>query len=267
MNKVKLTVEYDGTDYVGWQKQPNGTSVQEQVENALQQVCGEPVQVVSSGRTDAGVHARGMVAHFETHRDLPLSAFREGVNSHLPGDIAIKHAEYVAGDFHARYSALAKRYRYSFYLGQIRSPIHSRHSWHIKRSLDVEKIRQAASFFVGQHDFNAFRSSGCDAKTTVRELFAVEIKKHGKMLHLDIIGSGFLRNMVRIIVGTLIEVGSGKRQPEEIKDLLKGRQRDLSGVTAPPQGLCLMQVWYEGKFEDWQVDVKPCKSSQKSLDK
>ncbi len=266
MNKIKLTIEYDGTAYVGWQRQPNGTSVQTLVEQALAEICGQTVQIVSSGRTDAGVHARGMVAHFETDRELPVSAFREGVNSHLPADIAVVAAERVSADFHARYDALAKRYRYSICMGPVRSPIHSRFSWHIKKDLVLVRMKQAASLLVGKHDFAAFRSSGCDARTTVREIFAVEIKKHGRMLHIDIIGSGFLRNMVRVIAGTLVEVGAGKRGPDEVRELLSGGQRELSGVTAPPQGLCLMQVWYEGDLDAWQAEIKPCKSCQKSLD-
>jgi tRNA pseudouridine38-40 synthase len=267
MKKIKLTIEYEGTAYVGWQRQPNGLSVQEAVESALARIVGEPVTIISSGRTDAGVHARGMVAHFETNTDLPLSAFREGVNSHLPNDIAIVAAEPADADFHARYSALGKRYRYTVLIGDVRSPLAARTSWHIKRRLDVEAMRSAASLLVGKHDFAAFRSSGCDAQTTVRELFSIDIKKHGRLLHFDIIGSGFLRNMVRVIVGTLVEIGSGKRSPDEIAELLATGDRDLSGVTAPPQGLCLMQVWYDAEPGEWIASLKPCKSCEKSLDK
>lgn len=267
MKKIKLTIEYDGTDYVGWQYQPKGSSLQDAVELALTQVLKHPVRIFSSGRTDAGVHARGMVAHFETEANLPLTAYREGVNSLLPSDIAIVAAEEVAADFHARYSARAKRYRYSFYLGEFRSPLAGRYSWQIKNSLDIEAMRKAAACLVGKHDFSAFRSTGCNAKTTVREMFSVEFKKHGRMLHFDILGSGFLRNMVRIMVGTLIEVGRGKRHYDEVGKLLNSGQRDLSGVTAPAQGLCLMQVWYQGDLSQWTADAKPCKSCQKSLDK
>ncbi len=266
MRKIRLTIEYDGTDYVGWQRQPNGPTVQEKVEAALGAVVGRKVDVISSGRTDAGVHARGMVAHFETDLDLPLTAFREGVNTHLPDDIAVVAAEEAPAGFHARYDALAKRYRYTILLGAIRSPIRKRYSWHVRRSLDVGAMRQAAAGFVGRHDFAAFRSAGCDAGTTVREIFSLGISRHGRLLHFDIVGDGFLRNMVRVIVGTLVEVGSGKRPPEAVTELLAGGCRDLSGVTAPPQGLCLMQVWYEGEPADWQGDAKACKSCQKSLD-
>lgn len=267
MRKLKLTIEYDGTGYVGWQRQPNGISVQGCVEEALNRVSGEIIKVVSSGRTDAGVHAREMVAHFEYNGDLPMTAFREGVNRYLPADIVITEAIEADPDFHARYSALAKMYRYSILQGDVRSPLHGRYSWHVKRPLDLDAMRSAARRLVGRHDFSAFRSSGCDAATTVRRIMSVEMGKDGRMLHIDIVGDGFLRNMVRVIVGTLVEIGVGKRGPQDISMLLEMGRRTRSGVTAPPHGLCLVKVWYDGLPTDWLPDAKPCKSSQKSLDK
>jgi len=266
MNRIRLTIEYDGTNYVGWQRQPNGLSIQEVVESALQQVVGHTVQVVSSGRTDAGVHARGMVAHFDTNFDLPMTAYREGVNAHLPVDIAITDAVVVSPEFHARYSALAKRYRYTLNIGATRSPLAARYSWHLRSPLDLESMRVAAAYLVGHHDFAAFRSSGCVAKSTVRDIFSIQIKTHGRMQYIDVIGSGFLRNMVRVIVGTLVEVGRGKRMTDEVQQLLVTCDRDRAGATAPPQGLCLMQVWYDGEPAQWRADLKPCKSCQKTLD-
>jgi len=266
MNRIRLTIEYDGTDYVGWQRQPNGLSVQEVVELALQQVVGHPVQIISSGRTDAGVHARGMVVHFDTSCVLPMTAYREGVNAHLPMDIVITDAMLVSPEFHARYSALAKRYRYTLSIGATRSPLASRFSWHLRSPLDIESMRVAAESLVGRHDFAAFRSSGCVAKSTIREIFSIRIKRHGRMQYIDVIGSGFLRNMVRVIVGTLVEVGRGKRTADEVRQLLVSCDRDRAGATAPPQGLCLMQVWYDGEPGCWSADLKPCKSCQKTLD-
>lgn len=266
MNRIRLTIEYDGTAYAGWQRQPNGLSIQEVIEAALQHIVGHPVQVVSSGRTDAGVHARGMVAHFETDRELPMSAYREGANAQLPTDIAITDAVPVPPEFHARYSARAKRYRYTLHSGATRSPLAARFSWHLRSPLDIESMRVAAAGLIGCHDFAAFRSSGCVAKTTVREIFAIHLKRHGAQLHIDVIGSGFLRNMVRVIVGTLVEVGRGKRTAEDVRQLLASGDRDRAGVTAPPQGLCLMQVWYDGEPATWIADLKPCKSCQKTLD-
>jgi len=267
MRTIKLTIEYDGTNYCGWQIQPNGPTIQQAVETALSAITGETVQVVSSGRTDSGVHARGMVAHFQTLKNLPLTAFREGVNSKLPADIAVVEAEEVAAAFHARYSALAKKYRYSICLGQVRSPLSIRHAWQFNKALDIEAMRLASSSLVGKHDFAAFRSSGCDAKTTVREIYHIGIKKHGTMLHIDIIGSGFLRNMVRVITGTLVEIGTGSRSADEMENLLQSGDRDLTGVTAPPQGLSLIKVWYEGDQKAWISREKRCNSCQKSLDK
>ncbi|SHI59568.1 tRNA pseudouridine38-40 synthase [Malonomonas rubra DSM 5091] len=244
MARIKLTIEYDGTDYVGWQVQPNGVSVQQQVESALQQLLGSPVRVHSSGRTDAGVHALGMVCHLDTQRDLPLSAWRDGLNRFLPIAIAVRQAEFAADDFHARYSAKGKRYRYTLLRDDVRSPLQRRTSWQVRQSLDLQLMTLAAQTFVGVHDFAAFRTSGCAAETTQREVFAVEMIEEGRLLHIDISGSGFLKNMVRMMVGTLVEVGRGKRPPEDVAKLLKNDRQIKPALTAPAQGLCLLEVWY-----------------------
>ncbi len=244
MRTIKLTLEYDGTDYVGWQRQPNGPSVQQIVEEALERVMGRPVTLHSSGRTDAGVHARCMVAHFRTGLALPLSAFREGINRFLPRDIAVRAAEEAAEDFHARFDARGKWYRYTLYLHPVRSPLHARTSWHIRGPLNVEAMADAARLFVGRYDFSAFRTSGCAARSTEREIYSFEISREEDLLHCDVRGSGFLRNMVRVMVGTLVEAGLGKRSVDSIFSLLSGVSPHPSGMTAPPQGLCLMEVWY-----------------------
>lgn len=244
MRTIRLTIEYDGTDYAGWQIQPNGLAVQEVVENALAKVLGEHVRLASSGRTDAGVHARGMVAHFVTLRDLPLAAFREGTNQHLPPDVAIREAMEAPSGFHARFSARGKWYRYTLYRGEVRSPLAGRTSWHIRSPLDAEAMAAAARCFVGTHDFAAFRSSSCEARTTVREIFSVELVHAGELLHIDVRGGGFLKNMVRVMVGTLVEIGLGRRPAGDVERLLQGGARRLSGRTAPARGLCLMEVWY-----------------------
>jgi tRNA pseudouridine38-40 synthase len=244
MRTIRLTIEYDGGAYSGWQFQANGLSVQEVVEGALAIVVGEKVRLISSGRTDAGVHARGMVAHFLTCRDLPLSAFREGVNRLLPRDVAIRDASESPDDFHARFDARGKWYRYTLHLGPVRSPLASRTSWHIRSALDFNAMKAGAEALVGTHDFAAFRSSGCDARTTVRTIFSVEMSREGDLLHIDVKGSGFLRNMVRVMVGTLMEIGMGKRPALEVEQLLREGCRTRAGQTAPPYGLCLMEVWY-----------------------
>jgi len=245
MSVVRLIIEYDGTQYVGWQRQPNGVSVQQVVEEALEKVCGSAPVLYSSGRTDAGVHARGMVAHFVTDRLLPMRAYREGVNRLLPCDIVVRDAAEVPDDFHARYSATGKWYRYTICPGPVRSPLVGRYCWHVRNSLDLARMRQAAALFIGRHDFSAFRATGCSACTTVREIFSVDVTEADALIHVDVRGGGFLRNMIRIMVGTLVEVGRGMRVPQEISDMLIDCRRAQAGVTAPPQGLCLMEVFYE----------------------
>lgn len=244
MPLIRLTLEFDGTAYAGWQLQPNGVSVQEVVEGALARILGEEVRLTSSGRTDAGVHARGMVAHFKTDRVLPMSAYREGVNRHLPPDVAVREACEAPDDFHARFSARGKRYRYLIQTGPVRLPLHARFSWHVRTPLDLEAMKRGGAAFAGRHDFAAFRGAGCDAKTTEREIYSVEIGREGDLIVIDVRGEGFLRHMVRVMVGTLVEIGMQRRPAEDIARLLREGCRTSAGRTAPPQGLCLMEVWY-----------------------
>lgn len=258
MRTILLTIEYDGTRYAGWQFQANSLSVQGVVEAALTQILGSPVRIHSSGRTDAGVHARGMAAHFRTEAKLPLSAFREGANRFLPQDVVIRQVREVDGTFHARYSARGKWYRYSIYRGATRSPLATRTAWHRRGKLDLDTLRAAASLLVGEHDFRAFRTSGCMARTTRRTIYAVDLTVDGEMLHLDFRGSGFLRNMVRMLVGTLIEVAGGKRPVADVSRLLAGDLEVPCGPTAPSQGLCLQEVWYDldGGIDNAQTGPK-----------
>ncbi|MBJ6751976.1 tRNA pseudouridine(38-40) synthase TruA [Geomonas anaerohicana] len=244
MRNIKLIIEYDGTAYAGWQVQPNGLTIQEVMEKALAKMLGEHATLHASGRTDAGVHARGMVACFKTERTMPLRAFREGLNSLLPSDIAVREAAEVPLDFHARFNAQAKHYRYTMLLDDLRSPLVRHTAWRVKGKLDIEAMRAACKLFVGEHDFAAFRGANCAAKTTVRRIYSMELAQEGRLLHLDINGSGFLKNMVRIITGTLIEVGQGRLSAADVAHLLKGGDRQNAGMTVPPQGLCLMQVFY-----------------------
>jgi len=244
MPRIKLTIEYEGTAYSGWQIQSNGLAIQEVVEAALQQVVGTAVRLHSASRTDAGVHARGMVAHFDCERLLPLSAYREGVNGFLPQDIAILQAEVAPKDFHSRFSNSGKWYRYTLCLRPVRSPLLGRTSWHFSKPLDIALMREAAHYFVGCHDFSAFRGSGCSARTTRKDITSVELSESGSLLFIDVRGSGFLRNMVRIMVGTLLEVGLHRKSPEYIQGLLASGDRLVAGRTAPAEGLCLMQIDY-----------------------
>jgi len=243
MHTIKLTIEYDGTAYAGWQFQPNGLAVQQVLEGALAKLLGARVSLYSSGRTDAGVHAKGMIASFSTERSLPFSAYTDGVNCLLPPDIAVVSAEEVAGDFNPRHDAKGKHYRYTLRTASRRSPLSRLSVWHLREKLDLELMRQGAALFVGEHDFAAFRTSGCAAKTTLRRIDSVVISVAGDLVYIDVIGSGFMRNMVRIMVGTLVEIGKGRKQPEDVSRCLTVPGAK-AGPTAPPHGLCLMEVYY-----------------------
>jgi len=244
MRQIKLIIEYDGTGYVGWQVQPNGSSIQAAIEGALARLLKEPVRLHSSGRTDAGVHARGMVACFMTAKVLPLRAFSDGLNALLPPDIAIHAAEEVPAEFHPRFTATGKHYRYIIHRGEHRSPLVRSQSWHVRGELDLASMVEAAEHLVGEQDFASFRTSGCAARTTVRRIDAVHFTEEKELLVIDVRGSGFLRNMVRIMVGTLVEVGRGKRSPDDVARLVSMPGAFPAGQTAPPQGLCLMEVYY-----------------------
>lgn len=241
---IGLCLEFDGSGYVGWQCQINGRSVQQEVEEALERLLGAPVRLLSSGRTDAGVHARGMVAAFVSPRELPLAAYREGLNRLLPPAVAVREAWVATDDFHPRFDARGKWYRYLICNRPVRSPLLASRSWHLREPLDIAAMAAGAAAFVGRHDFSAFRSSGCDAATTEREVFSAGVRHQGELVTFDVRGSGFLRNMVRVMTGTLVEIGRGRRPASDVASLLANGDRVAAGVTAPPQGLCLMAVWY-----------------------
>lgn len=244
MRTIKLIIQYDGTAYCGWQEQANGPSIQETVELALAKILGQRVRVQSSGRTDAGVHAVAMPAVFRTESAIPLKAFVDGVNSHLPDDIAVQSAEEVPADFRAIGGARSKTYRYTIYNASVRSPLNRRTSWHVRGVLDISAMQQAAHSFVGEHDFAAFRGQNCTAVTSRRRIDRVEIRQNGPLITIDVTGGGFLKHMVRIMVGTLVDIGRGRFRPEQIRLLLEQPDRKQGGVTAPPEGLCLLRVVY-----------------------
>jgi len=244
MRNIKLTIEYDGTNYSGWQVQPNGLAIQQVMEEALAKILGVAVRLHSSGRTDAGVHACGMVAMFRTERQMPLAAFSDGLNALLPPDISVKDAADMPIDFNPRFDAEGKHYRYTIYNGIRRSPLSRLYAWHLRGQLQIPPMLEAAADFVGEHDFAAFRTTGCAARTTIRRIDSVEIHHDGDIIHIDVKGSGFLRNMVRIMVGTLVEVGQGKRSPDAVAAILAGDKALTAGATAPARGLCLVEVMY-----------------------
>lgn len=245
MPRIKLTLEYDGTAYVGWQVQPNGPSIQSVLEAALGTLLGEPAQVASAGRTDAGVHAEGMAAAFTTPRTLPMKAYVQGLNGLLPPDIAVVDAEEVADGFDPRRWSLGKHYRYRILNRRTRSPLRRHTHWQLFPPLNVDAMREGAKFLLGRHDFSAFRAADCQAKGTVRELTRLELSgASGAEVVVDVEGTAFLKHMVRNLVGTLVEVGRGKRDPAWVREVLESRDRTRAGVTAPAHGLCLMKVFY-----------------------
>lgn len=253
MKRVHMILEYDGSRYGGWQMQTNSLSVQQVVEEALAVVNGRPVTVYASGRTDAGVHALGMSIHFDPRKPLPTRSFREGMNRLLPDDVVVREVHYVERDFHARYSAVGKWYRYMLHCDEVRSALNRQRSWHVRKPLDLDLMRQAAQLLVGEHDFSAFRVRGCNAATSVRRIDLLRITCQDGCVVLDVVGSGFLRYMVRRITGTLVEVAGGRRSLDSVAQMLDQPQAHSAGVTAPAHGLCLMRVRYPGKDLDlWE---------------
>ncbi len=242
---IRLLLEYDGTRYHGWQRQKNALTLQEVVEEALKRITQEEVRVIASGRTDAGVHALGQVANFRTASRARLQAFEGGLNSILPDDIAVLEAREVPLEFHARQAARAKTYEYRILNRAQRSPLHHHYGWWIAYPLNLEAMARAGAALVGEHDFQAFMASGSGVTRTVRRVSAATWKSHpGGWLRFSITANGFLRGMVRSLVGTLAEVGRGQRPPEDLGELLAHPDRRRVGPTAPPGGLYLVGVEY-----------------------
>ena len=244
MRKVKLEIEYDGSDFSGWQVQSRGDSIQGKVEEAIARVIGEKVRLHAAGRTDAGAHALAQSAHFLTRSSLPAENIQRGANVHLPEGIAILRAADAAADFHARFSARGKLYRYIIFRRPTRSVFWRKRAWHCSLPLDLTKMRAAAVFLKGRHDFAAFSASGSSVKTTERIIRRLDIGQEGELLIFNIEADGFLYKMVRNIVGTLVEVGAGKMKPRQVKEVLASRDRRRAGPTAPAGGLYLVRVDY-----------------------
>jgi tRNA pseudouridine38-40 synthase len=242
---VKLVLEYDGTRYVGWQVQPNGPSIQAEVERALATLHKGPRRVTAAGRTDAGVHALGQVASFPEERPLPVSAYVRGMNALLPEDVAVRAASIEPDGFDARRSARGKRYRYVIENLDTRAPLTRLVAWQLFGPLDVGAMRDAARHLLGRHDFAAFQAADCAAHHAVREIHRLEVLGDpGGRIEVVVEATAFVKHMVRNVVGTLVEVGQGKRAPGSLPALLASRDRKAAGRTAPPQGLCLEEVFY-----------------------
>ncbi|MBM4275421.1 MAG: tRNA pseudouridine(38-40) synthase TruA [Deltaproteobacteria bacterium] len=245
MRNIRLLLEYDGTRYHGWQRQKNALTIQEVLEAALGKLTGEAVKVLGSGRTDAGVHARGQVANFRTSVTIPLKAFHEGLNSMLPYDIAVLEAAEAPPDFHARKSARSKTYEYRILNRSTRSPLYHNYAWRVEDSLDLEAMEQAARALMGQHDFTAFQASGSGIKNPVREVLGSKWRREPEdWLVYTVTANGFLRGMARSLVGTMVETGRGKFPPGHLQQVLESRERRRAGPTAPAQGLYLVAVEY-----------------------
>lgn len=244
MRHIKLVVEYDGTSLCGWQRQANGPSVQQHLEETIAKLVQHDVAVLGASRTDAGVHARGQVASFRTERPIPVLGVRRGLNSLLPDAIAVRDAVEVADDFHPRLSARGKHYQYVILARRERSPLLRDRAWHHPDALDLDRMRAGAAELVGERDFAAFRAAGCSAKTTTRRIDTIDIAADGDLVVVDVRGNAFLRHMVRIIVGTLTEVATGAREVGELRAILESKDRTRAGITAQPQGLTLVEVFY-----------------------
>jgi len=247
MTKFKAVVEYDGTNYHGWQLQKDLPTIQGSIELALDRILGTPTRVYGAGRTDAGVHAIGQVAHFSAAWSHSAEELRKGCNALLPEDIVVRSLEPAPGDFHARHSARYKTYVYQILNRPIRAPLERLYAWHVPYQLELQLMDRASSYLIGSHDFAAFGSPTDGTPSTVREILEArwEMKDSDGAIRFTIRGSGFLRYMVRAIVGTLVMVGKRKITPEEFKEILISRDRSMSGPTAPPHGLCLTQVDYD----------------------
>lgn len=244
MRNIKLTIEYEGSNYHGWQVQPNVITVQGIIVEAIKKITKEDVNLIGAGRTDSGVHAKGQVANFKTNSKIPEDKFSHAINSQLPFDIAIVKSEEVPIDFHSRYDALAKRYRYIIYNSLIRSPLYRNYAYHIPYKLDFEKMKVAKDYFLGTHDFMTFMSSGSEIEDTVRTIYSISTIKRDGLIIFQIEGNGFLYNMVRIMAGTLVEVGSGKINKDSISQIIESKDRITAGHTAPAKGLYLEKVFY-----------------------
>lgn len=244
MKRIKLTIAYDGTNYCGWQIQPNGITVEEVLNKALKKLTGEDILVIGASRTDSGVHALGNVAVFDTETTIPADRIAMALNQRLPEDIVITKSEEVPLDFHPRYCNCSKTYEYHIINTRIPDPTRRLTNYFVSYELNPDNMRKAASYLVGEHDFVSFCNVRTDVENTVRTITALDILQDGDEITIRITGNGFLYNMVRIIVGTLIRVGRGFYEPEKVKEIIEAKDRKAAGVTAPAHGLMLVEIRY-----------------------
>lgn len=245
MKNIRLTIEYDGKDFNGWQKQPNKLNIQGEIERVIEEITGEKVDLIASGRTDAGVHALAQMANFKTNSKLPVEKYPIALNTKLKKSIRIQKAEEVEENFHSRYHCKQKTYRYVINNSEQGSSIYRNLEYFIPNKLDVEKMQEAVKYFEGEHDFRAFKASGTSSKSSVRTIYKAKVEKQGDRIVIELTGNGFLYNMVRIIAGTLVDVGLRKIKPDEIPEIIENGERSRAGKTLPPQGLYLVKVEYQ----------------------
>lgn len=244
MKRVKLIVAYDGTAYCGWQVQPNGPTIEGELNAALTILTGENIQVIGASRTDAGVHGLCNVAVFDTESPIPGEKFSYALNQRLPEDIRVRDSEEVAPDFHPRHQASRKTYAYRILNAEFPDPTKRLYTHFTYHKMDVSQMQKAAEYFVGEHDFKSFCSPAATVESTVRIIYKCQVSKEGELITIEVQGNGFLYNMVRIMAGTLMEVGCGRMLPEQIPDILKQKDRNAAGPTAPAKGLCLVKYEY-----------------------
>jgi tRNA pseudouridine38-40 synthase len=247
-HRLALGLEYDGTNYNGWQIQSHAPSIQSSLNDALSAVADERIDCVGAGRTDTGVHAGCQVVHFDTHASREMRSWLLGANSNLADDINVLWVKEVAGDFHARFSALARSYRYRIINRPVRSALERHRAWWVRRPLDVEAMQAGAECLIGQHDFSSFRASSCQSKSPVRTIHRLRIRRDRDLVTMDCEANAFLHHMVRNLVGSLARVGYGEAEPSWIASLLAEKDRRLADITAPPSGLCLNRIQYPSEF-------------------
>ena len=246
MRNIKLIIEYDGKSFNGWQKQPNKLDIQGEIEKAIGELTGEEINLIASGRTDAGVHSFGQTANFKTENEtISIEKFPIAINSKLKKSIVVKSAEEVDERFHSRYSVKSKKYRYVINNSDMGTAIYRDLEYHFPLKLNVERMIEAAKYFEGEHDFKGFKASGTSSKSSVRTIYKAEVIKDGDRISIELTGNGFLYNMVRIISGTLLDVGLEKIKPEDIPGIIEAKDRKLAGRTLPAHGLYLVEVTYE----------------------
>ena len=245
MRNIKIIIEYDGKDYNGWQKQTNKLNIQGEIERAIEEITGEKVDLIASGRTDAGVHALAQVANFKIEKNIPIEKIPYALNSKLKKSIRIKEAKEVDEKFHSRYTCKRKTYKYVINNSIQGTAIYRNLQYHFPEKLDDIKMNEAVKYLIGEHDFKSFKASGTSSKSSVRTIYDAKVTREGEIVTIELTGNGFLYNMVRIIAGTLVDVGEGKIKPEDVKKILLAKDRLKAGRTLPPTGLYLVNVEYE----------------------